>query len=419
MNTKAALDKLFSLHQFGVKLGLDNTKKLLAYLGNPEKNLKAIHIAGSNGKGSTASFTASILQEAGYRVGLYTSPHFVRFNERIRINGTMIPDSYVREFMMELDTYIEENTPTFFELTTTMAFKYFNENQIDYAVIETGLGGRLDATNTLDPIASVITTISKEHTNVLTDDIRKIAFEKGEIIKENKKSFIGLLPDEAVEVISEKAKRSNSQLFRLEKFIEINSDFVKLSVDKFHYKIYQTPLPGNHQISNAALAVLVVYNVFGISDISVMNRGIDKVIINSGIQGRFETFNIEPRIIFDAAHNEEGIESFIKEFSKIKDQFEEKTIIFGAMRDKNLEKMMQNISQEFDNFYVTTIDYERAATIDELKSIASREKIEIKEVESPVQFIKSFERGKNNHCLVILGSIYLLGKIKEDLELLL
>ncbi|MBU1101407.1 MAG: bifunctional folylpolyglutamate synthase/dihydrofolate synthase [Bacteroidetes bacterium] len=418
MELKQALDKLFSLHQFGIKLGLDNIKKLLEQIGNPERNLKAIHIAGSNGKGSTASFTASILQEAGYKVGLYTSPHLVRFNERIRINGVMIPDSYVRDFMTELKNYIDEYSPTFFELTTAMAYKYFKESGIDYAVIETGLGGRLDATNTIDPLASVITTISKEHTNILTDDIRTIAYEKGEIIKENRKSFIGVLPEEAETVIVDKAGRSESQLFKLSEFLEKNIDFVKLSVEEFDYKIYHTPLPGFHQFNNAALAVLVLNKVFGLKDISVINKGIDKVIINSGIQGRFETYNEEPRIIFDAAHNEEGIESFVSEFAKIKNQFARKTIIFGAMKDKNLESMMIKIAGEFDEIFVTEIDYERAATINELKIIANKINIQIKETSAPVDMIQSFKKGENNHCLVILGSIYLLGKIKEDLEIL-
>ena len=173
MNLEEALEKLFSLHQFGIKLGLENICNLLDYLGNPQKELTTFHIAGSNGKGSTSSFINSILMEAGYRVGLYTSPHLVKFNERIRVNSEMIPDEYVVGFMNSLGDYIEKHSPTFFELTTAMAFKYFAEMKLDYAVIETGLGGRLDATNVLNPLASIITTISREHTNVLSDSIPK------------------------------------------------------------------------------------------------------------------------------------------------------------------------------------------------------------------------------------------------------
>ncbi|MFA7290175.1 MAG: Mur ligase family protein, partial [Melioribacteraceae bacterium] len=179
MNYKTALEKLFSLHQFGIKLGLDNTKDLLNFIGNPQKDLKCYHIAGSNGKGSTSSFIASILTEAGYKTGLYTSPHLIKFNERIRINGQMIEDNYVLEFMNSVESYIEKNEVTFFELTTAMAFKYFYDMKVDFCVIETGLGGRLDSTNVIFPLISIITTISLEHTNILGHSIEEIAAEKG------------------------------------------------------------------------------------------------------------------------------------------------------------------------------------------------------------------------------------------------
>ena len=212
MNIQLALDKLFSLHQFGIKLGLDKIIHLLNYLGNPQDKIQTLHLAGSNGKGSTASFIASIMMEAGYTTGLYTSPHFVRFNERVRIDGIEIPDDYIASFMSELDSYIDEHQPTFFELTTALAFKYFYENKVDYAVIETGLGGRLDATNIIKPMASIITNISLEHTNILGDKIEQIAFEKACIIKDDVPVFTGLLLETAENVISEKAENHNCPL---------------------------------------------------------------------------------------------------------------------------------------------------------------------------------------------------------------
>ncbi|MFA7229307.1 MAG: Mur ligase family protein, partial [Melioribacteraceae bacterium] len=191
---QSALNLLFSLHQFGIKLGLDNMTALLDHIGNPHSGLKMIHIAGSNGKGSTASFIASILMEAGFKVGLYTSPHFVKFNERIRINGVMIDDNSVAEFVDGLREYISEKKPTFFEITTALAFHYFLHQKVDYAVIETGLGGRLDATNVITPLASVITSISLDHTEHLGETIEKIAAEKGGIIKPGAKLFTGIMP---------------------------------------------------------------------------------------------------------------------------------------------------------------------------------------------------------------------------------
>ncbi|HSL89158.1 MAG TPA: hypothetical protein VK870_07645, partial [Ignavibacteriaceae bacterium] len=163
------LDKLFALHTFGVKLGLDNIKSFMNYLGDPQLKLKTIHIAGSNGKGSTAAFISSILQECKYTVGLYTSPHFAKFNERITINRDQISDEYVVDFINKHQKFIDENQLTFFEVTTAMAFQYFFDSNVDFAVIETGLGGRLDATNVLNPLSCVITSISLEHTNVLGD----------------------------------------------------------------------------------------------------------------------------------------------------------------------------------------------------------------------------------------------------------
>ena len=324
MKIEQALEKLFSLHQFGIKLGLDNIKNLLNYLGNPEKKLETFHIAGSNGKGSTASFISSILIESGYKTGLYTSPHFLKFNERIRINGKMVEDGFVLEFMKEMNDYIDKNSPTFFELTTAMAFKYFAENNVDYAVIETGLGGRLDATNVLNPLASIITTISKEHTNILSDSIPTIAYEKGEIIKEGSRCFAGSLVPEAMEVIREKSYSVGAEFYELESFLENKINFVKLSSEDFHLQIYQTPLHGYHQLKNSALAVLSLLKTLGIQDETIFNRGIEKVIENSSIQCRYEITNNNPDIIFDSAHNEEGIESFANEFKRTYDKYEKK-----------------------------------------------------------------------------------------------
>ena len=223
MNIENSLKKLFSLHTFGVKLGLDNITKFLEYLGNPQKQLKTIHVAGSNGKGSTSSFISSILQENGYKVGLYTSPHFVKFNERVVINGKQINDEYIASFISDYEKYIDEHQLTFFEVTTALAIKYFLEMKTDYCVIETGLGGRLDATNVLNPLAVVITTISLEHTNVLGNTIEQIASEKAAIIKNGANVFTGILKDDAEEVIEKKCEETNSQLFSLKNYINYES----------------------------------------------------------------------------------------------------------------------------------------------------------------------------------------------------
>ncbi|MFH2029210.1 MAG: Mur ligase family protein, partial [Bacteroidota bacterium] len=290
MTLETALAKLFSLHQFGIKLGLDSTHKLLKHLGDPQNKLNAFHIAGSNGKGSTASFMASILTESSYKVGLYTSPHLVKFNERIRINGATIPDCYILTFMEELDEYININEPTFFELTTAMAFKYFAESNLDYAVIETGLGGRLDSTNVFNAIASIITTISDEHSNILGDTLTKIAIEKAGIIKNNSFVFCGMLNDEALNVIETVASQRKSDLTKLVDRVNSSGNSLLLKGTNKDYHLYSLPLRGRHQLNNAALAILAINKMMpNISSANIFN-GLNNVLVNSGLQGRYEVY---------------------------------------------------------------------------------------------------------------------------------
>ncbi|RJP62199.1 MAG: bifunctional folylpolyglutamate synthase/dihydrofolate synthase [Ignavibacteriales bacterium] len=415
MNLEESLQKLFSLHQFGIKLGLEKPKQLFSHLSNPQNNLKCFHIAGSNAKGSVSSFITSILMEEGYKVGLYTSPHYVKFNERIRVNGQMITDEYIMSFMNELDEYININEPTFFELTTAMAFKYFAEQKVDFAVIETGLGGRLDATNVIDPIASVITTISLEHTNILGHTLKQIAYEKGEIIKRGRKSFIGLLTAEAQNVLINKANSVNSELYNLREVLQINKDSVTLIEGSKKINLYSTPLIGNYQLKNAALAIHTVINSISFKSYQSIYSGILNVIKNTGIQGRYEIFNENPKIILDSSHNEEGINNFISEFKNEKDNYNNREVIFGVMKDKDIKKMLLQFDNIFDKINITTFEYERAATIEQIKDIADSIGVKVNLIPDPVEYILRFKTETGKKCLVVLGSIYLLGQIKSKL----
>ncbi|MCZ7604266.1 MAG: folylpolyglutamate synthase/dihydrofolate synthase family protein [Melioribacteraceae bacterium] len=415
MNLEESLQKLFSLHQFGIKLGLEKPKQLFNHLSNPQNNLKCFHIAGSNAKGSVSSFITSILMEEGYKVGLYTSPHYVKFNERIRVNGQMIADEYIMSFMNELNEYININEPTFFELTTAMAFKYFAEQKVDFAVIETGLGGRLDATNVIDPIASVITTISLEHTNILGDTLKQIAYEKGEIIKRGRKSFIGLLTAEAQNVLINKANSVNSELYNLREVLQINKDSVTLIEGSKKINLYSTPLIGNYQLKNAALAIHTVINSISFKSYRSIYSGILNVIKNTGIQGRYEIFNENPKIILDSSHNEEGINNFISEFKNEKDNYNNREVIFGVMKDKDIKKMLLQFDNIFDKINITTFEYERAATIEQIKDIADSIGVKVNLIPDPVEYILRFKTETGKKCLVVLGSIYLLGQIKSKL----
>ncbi len=412
MDINSALEKIYSMHQFTIKLGLERTENLLGHLGSPHSSLKCFHIAGSNGKGSTASFIASFLMEAGFKVGLYTSPHFIRFNERIRINNREIEDSYIVSFIDLIREYIEEYEPTFFEITTALAFKYFNEAEVDFAVIETGLGGRLDATNVINPLASIITSISLEHTNILGDTIEKIAFEKAGIIKPKTVVLSGFMPNSAEEIIGSKALGHSCRHLKAGDFISIEDDKLIVQLRHKNIKLYSSPLRGKHQLLNTALALKTVNEVLGLDDTEIIFKGINNVIKNSGIQGRYETVCEKPKIIFDSAHNLEGVETFIREFRTEFTSYSKRTLIFGAMKDKDIKGMLNKLEPFFDVILITQVQVERAAAAKDILDQITDRKDDFCEIENPADFILNFMDKAGDECLVVLGSMYLLGEIK-------
>jgi dihydrofolate synthase / folylpolyglutamate synthase len=415
MEIESALNKLFSLQKFGIKLGLFNIEKFLEFLGNPQNKFPTFHIAGSNGKGSTASFIASILTEAGYKAGLYTSPHFVKFNERIRIGNSEIPDEYVLKFIRDNFDFIEQNKLTFFEATTALAFKYFADININYGVIETGLGGRLDATNVLNPLASIITSISLEHTDILGDTIEQIAEEKAGIVKKDEKTFIGRLPDEAVKIIQKKCDNLNNKLFRISDYVELNDNAVCLKTDRINIPEIIVPLRGQYQKYNASLALLTLTETLNLVDQKILNAGLRNVISNTGIQGRYEVYNEIPKVIFDSAHNLESVQNFLSCFKDEKDNYKKKILLFGAMRDKAIAEMLNELKLNFDEIHFTEIDLPRCAKVDELTNIAKELSIKsVVEINTEL-FIDNFIKSSKDDCLVILGSMYILGSIKEKL----
>ncbi len=415
MNIETALEKLFSLHTFGIKLGLENVKNFLDHLGNPQQNLRAFHLAGSNGKGSTAAFIASILREFKYKVGLYTSPHFVKYNERIRVDDYLIPDEYVAKFLSKYFDYIDEHELTFFEVTTAIAFNYFSDEKVDYAVIETGLGGRLDATNVLNPVAVILTSLSLEHTNILGSTLRQIAYEKASIIKQNLKVFTGILPDEGYEVVEKKCKETNSNLFKLSDYTNIRNDGLELYTEELEIDNLETPLKGSFQKYNAALAALVVSKTIISDNFKAIEHGFKNVIKNTGIQGRYEYNCSNPVVIFDSAHNTDGIKKFLSEFNRESGNFKKKVLLFGVMKDKSISEMLNLLKDQFDEIHITEIGYERSAKVAELKKLAGELGISVLPEENPVEFIKKFKSKERDDCLVVLGSMYLLGEIKTSL----
>ncbi|GAA4271408.1 folylpolyglutamate synthase/dihydrofolate synthase family protein [Aquimarina gracilis] len=333
MNYRETLDWMFAqlpMYQrqgaSAYKIDLQNTIQLAEYLGNPHKDFKSIHVGGTNGKGSTSHMLASILQESGYKVGLYTSPHLKDFRERIRINGKEVSREYVVDFVAKHRLFFEDNQLSFFEMTVGMAFQYFSESNVDVAVIEVGLGGRLDSTNIITPEISVITNIGLDHTRFLGDTLPKIALEKAGIIKENVPVVIGRSTFETKEVFIEKAEKCNSNIYFAKELKE---------------KPFATDLKGEYQKENirTVLQTISVLNTKGweITEKSI-EEGLNNVVSNTGLLGRWQILQQNPKVICDTAHNPDGLNVVLKQLSE--EARDTLHIVLGLVNDKDLDSIL-------------------------------------------------------------------------------
>ena len=308
------------------KADLSNTVKLAEYLDYPEKAFKSIHVAGTNGKGSTSHMLASVLQEAGYKVGLYTSPHLKDFRERIKINGVVISEAAVSSFVSAHKTYFEANQLSFFEMTVGLAFEEFRREKVDIAVIEVGLGGRLDSTNIVAPEVCAITNIGLDHTQFLGDTLAQIAAEKAGIIKKGIPVVIGERHKETTAVFQMIADKKGAPIF----FAEENE-----------HPLHESDLKGNYQQANqrAALSVLQILQEKGwlISKMNIKD-GLAKVMANTGLLGRWQVLQESPKVICDTAHNKEGLLLTLEQLKK--ENFEQLHIVLGVVSDKDLEKIL-------------------------------------------------------------------------------
>ena len=330
MNYQQTLEWLFSqlpIYQrsgaAAYKADIGNIQEACKRLNNPHQQFKSIHIAGTNGKGSTSHMLASILQEAGYKTGLYTSPHLKDFRERIRINGNKIPEAKIVQFVSNNLYWFKEIDMSFFEMTVAMAFNYFAEEKIDVAVVETGLGGRLDSTNILSPELCVITNIGFDHTDFLGETIEKIAVEKAGIIKRDTEVIIGRKQTETKTVFQEKAKSENAPLSYASSFN------------------YVSDLKGNYQEENINTCVSSIIKLkekgWSISEEHIEN-GLKKVVANTGILGRWQTIHQKPLTICDTGHNEDGIQNILTQIRQTPN--EQLHIVLGTVNDKKIEKLL-------------------------------------------------------------------------------
>ncbi|WP_020527270.1 bifunctional folylpolyglutamate synthase/dihydrofolate synthase [Flexithrix dorotheae] len=335
------------------KKSLDNIYRLCDHLGKPQKKFKSIHVAGTNGKGSSSHLLTSILMEAGYQTGLYTSPHLKSFTERIKVNGAEMEEGSVIDFIQENKQFIEEISPSFFEITVAMAFQYFAKKKVDYAVIEVGLGGRLDSTNIILPELSLITNIGFDHMDFLGTTLPEIAGEKAGIIKEGVPVVISESQQETTEVFQTIAQKQNAPIHFADSIFNCKrisgSDQVSIHKrDKISNREFHLPLIGSHQLKNlcgvlTAMEVLVDKGAIKINQ-NQLEKGIENVLKNTGLKGRWQELSRQPKIVCDVGHNEEGIKMILDQIKQT--QFVKLFMVWGMVKDKEIKKILNLLPKE-------------------------------------------------------------------------
>ena len=379
------------------KKDLSNIILICEHLDNPHNNFKSIHIGGTNGKGSCSHMLSSILQEADCKVGLYTSPHLVDFRERIKINGDMISKDSVSKFMHENFDFFESNNFSFFEMTVGLAFDYFSKNKVDIAIIEVGMGGRLDSTNIIKPILSIITNISLDHTRFLGSNISDIAKEKAGIIKENIPVVIGETQQEISPIFNDIAKSKNSEI---------------IFVDHFIYDNYDCDLKGDNQKKNIKTVLksteILKYFDYKIND-SDIETGLKNVSNNTGLQGRWQVIQKKPMIICDTAHNEAALDDVISQLTDM--DYSDLHFIIGFSNDKDLEKISK-LFPEDSKYYFVQSKVGRARDAKQVRDIFklnNRNGDYYKSIENTIKYVKGIS--KENDIIFIGGSTFVVSEI--------
>ncbi|MEN8817293.1 MAG: folylpolyglutamate synthase/dihydrofolate synthase family protein [Nonlabens sp.] len=379
------------------KADLQNTIDLDNHLGNPHRFYKTIHIAGTNGKGSTSHMIASVLQEAGYKVGLYTSPHLKDFRERIRINGTMCSEKFVIQFVEDHKDFFENHRLSFFEMTVGMAFQYFKEKQVDIAVIETGLGGRLDSTNIITPVIAAITNIDKDHTAILGNTYSQIAFEKAGIIKENVPVVIGEQRSFLKSRFRESAQNKNSLIH----FIDQRSESLP------------TDLKGDYQKANSRLAVKVITLLNESKQVEITDKmikdGLLQVAKTTGLQGRYQILDNEPKTIADTAHNVAGIKKVIKQVQN--EVYEKLHIVLGMVSDKDAMSVIRLLPQKA-HYYISRPDIPRGMEVEVLADFLDQGYLNYSAYDSVDQALKNAQMLAGVQDLILItGSTFVVAEI--------
>jgi len=413
------LKSMYSLRRFGIKLGLSTIRRILKGLGNPQDNFFCIHIAGTNGKGSVASALASILNASGYKTGLYTSPHLVRFNERITVgNRPVSNDNVVESYKAVKRVHYGDREPTFFEFTTAMAFYEFGRQKVDWAVIETGMGGRLDATNIINPALSIITNISVEHREYLGNTIAQIAGERGGIIKSHTPVVTGIKQKRAVSVVKGIAKTKSAPFFLFGDDFRVrrnkSGNFTYFGIENNWHNL-QTGLLGNYQVDNAAL-VIAACEVLNRKKTNISIASIREGLTNNNWPGRLEVVSKNPFILLDGAHNLIAARNLAKYLS---DNLSNRniTLVIGILDDKPYKAMLTSLLPVCKRAIITSPKIDRALAPETLFAVAESFISNITIIPDVGEAVKyAIKTALPGDAVCIAGSLYLVGEAKEALE---
>lgn len=401
----------------GIKKDLTNTLALCEILGNPHTKFKTIHIAGTNGKGSVSHMLASILQEAGYKTGMYISPHYKDFRERIRINGKYISKKYITDFVDNISTAIDEIKPSFFEITVALTFNYFADRKVDIAVIETGLGGRLDSTNVINPILSIITNISYDHQKILGNTLPEIASEKAGIIKDNTPVLIGEYQPTIFSVFTSKAKEKNAPLRLATKYGKVMTQattgrYIYRSSDNQYVKL-DMPYHGPYQEKNINTVIQAIQWMNEANDLSIsgtkIKLGLKNLDNRVPLLGRFQTLGNKPLVIADGAHNLSGLKLLFKRIKQLAKG--DVHVVFGTVKDKDYPSVIRILPREF-KYYFVKADLPRALDDDILFSISNSRKLNGEKYGKVRAGFKAAKaQARSNDIVLVTGSIFVVGEV--------
>ncbi|MEE9151166.1 MAG: folylpolyglutamate synthase/dihydrofolate synthase family protein [Thermoplasmata archaeon] len=419
MEYKEAIEYLFNLKIYGMSLGLERIEQLLKVLGSPHEDLKAIHVAGTNGKGSVCAMLSSILQSAGYKVGLFTSPHLISFEERIVVNGKQIPRDRVSllvERIKPIAKSMKESGkfehPTFFEVVCAMAFEHFSEERVDYAVLEVGLGGRLDATNVKTPLVSVITSVDLDHTQVLGENLNEVAKEKAGIIKEGVPVICGVDQEEILAMIKNICKEKKCKVYSSKEqgrytLKESNVDCQKFDIESNGnlYSDLEMRLVGEHQLKNALIALMTV-DMLKRLGVAIPKKSVRKGIKNTRWPARLEMVQKNPTVVLDCAHNPAGMRALSAAMNGLFSEAK-KTLVMGIMRDKDIPGIVKETGTFADSIIITKPEFDRAAEPDLILTEAKKycdDVIIMKKVAKAINY--AISNAKKDDVICISGSIF-------------